>query len=117
VSGYTGNAVVIMENCKAHPRPELEEGYPEYGAPIAYLEANPTVGSEFEQSSIDSLMGSFANWVTMLKDVESRRIQPLISAGKIIVPPGYASVMRTPVTWDGSTDQLLNDLVNSHGKR
>jgi hypothetical protein len=45
-----------------------------------------SVWPEFEPS-IDSLVGSFANRVIILKDPEGRTIQPLIPAGKTIVPP------------------------------
>jgi hypothetical protein len=73
--------------------------------------------SEFEQPSIASLLASFANRDTVLKDAEGRTIQPLISAGKTVAPPEYASVMKTPITWDHAADQLLIDIVNSHGWR
>jgi hypothetical protein len=53
----------------------------------------------------------------MLKDAERCKIQSLISAGKTIVSPGHASVMRSPITWDDAADQLLIDLVNSQGRR
>jgi hypothetical protein len=75
------------------------------------------VWSEFEQASIDSLVGSFANQVTMLKDAQGRTIQSLISAGRTIIPPGYASVMRTPITWDDGADQLVIELVRRYGRR
>jgi hypothetical protein len=73
--------------------------------------------SEFEQASIDSLVGSFANRMIMLKDAQGRIIQPLISPGETIVPPGYASAMRTSNTWDDYADQLLNKLVERYGRR
>jgi hypothetical protein len=75
------------------------------------------VWSEFEQASIDSLVGSFENWVTMLKDAQGRTIQPLISAGRTIVPPEYASRMRIPITWDDDADQFLIELVERYGRR
>jgi hypothetical protein len=75
-----------------------------------------TVWSEFEQASIDSLMGSVANRVTMLKDTQGRTVQSLISAGRTIGSPGYASVMRTPITRNDAADQPLIDLMNSHGR-
>jgi hypothetical protein len=75
------------------------------------------VWPEFGQASIDSLVGSFANRVTMLKDAQGRTIRPLISAGKTIVPPGYASVMRTPISWDDGADKLLIELMEHYGRR
>jgi hypothetical protein len=39
-----------------------------------------------------------------------------ISAGKTIAPPGYASVMRTPITWDDDADQLIIELVGRYGR-
>jgi hypothetical protein len=71
--------------------------------------------SEFEQTSIDSVVGSLANRVIMLKDAQGRMIQPLISAGKTIVRPGDASAMRTPITCDN--DELLIELVERYGRR
>jgi hypothetical protein len=38
--------------------------------------------SEFEQSSIDSVVGSLATRVTQLKDAEGRTTHPLVSAEK-----------------------------------
>jgi hypothetical protein len=40
-----------------------------------------------------------------------------ISACKTIVPPAYASVMRTLVTSDDDVDQLLIELAERYGRR
>jgi hypothetical protein len=53
----------------------------------------------------------------MVKEAEGRTIQPLISAGKTDVPPGYAAAMRTPVTWDERSDEALKALVGERGRK
>jgi hypothetical protein len=62
-------------------------------------------------------VGSFADQATMLKDVQGRTIQPLISAGETIVPPQYTSGMRKPITWNDDADQFLIELVERCGRR
>jgi hypothetical protein len=48
---------------------------------------------------------------------EGRTIQPLISAGKTEVPPGYAEAMRTPATWNEQLDEILVWKVDEKGRR
>jgi hypothetical protein len=75
---------------------------------------------EFELSvtrSLDSLVASLANRVKMMEQAEGRTIQPLISAGKTEVPPGYAEAMRTPGTWNEQLDEILVQMVDERGRR
>jgi hypothetical protein len=74
-------------------------------------------GSGFDQGSIDSLAASFANRVEMMEQVEARAIQPLISAGKTEVPPGYAEAVRTPATWNEPLNEILVRMVDETGRR
>jgi hypothetical protein len=70
---------------------------------------------EFELSatrSIDSLVALFANRIEMMQQTEGRTIQPLISAGKTEMPPGYVEAVRTPATWNGQLDELLVRVVD-----
>jgi hypothetical protein len=73
--------------------------------------------SEFEQSSIDALVLSFANRIQMMGQAQGRTIQPLISAGKTEVPPGCAEAMRPGMTWDEGSDALLEQLVRDRGRK
>jgi hypothetical protein len=51
------------------------------------------------------------------EQAEGRTIQPLISAGKTEVPPGYAEVVRTPATWNEQFDEILVWMVNERERR
>jgi hypothetical protein len=62
----------------------------EIGTAAQAIEVIQRVWDEFDQASIDRLVASFANRVDMVREAEGRTIQPLISAGKIQVPLGYA---------------------------
>jgi hypothetical protein len=62
-------------------------------------------------------VASFANRVEMTEQPENRPIQPLISAGKTKVPPGYAEAVRTPVTWNEQLDEILVRMVDERGRR
>jgi hypothetical protein len=76
-----------------------------------------SVWAEFEQVSIDALVASFPNRVEMVREAEGRTIQPLISAGKTQVPPGYAMAIRVPAEWDNASDALLESLVQRIERR
>jgi hypothetical protein len=75
-----------------------------------------TVWSEFSQESIDHLVGSFANRAKLVAEAEGRTIQPLISAGKTTVPPGYAAGVRAPPKWTDDSENHLRRLVVEHGR-
>jgi hypothetical protein len=53
----------------------------------------------------------------MTEQAESRQIQPLISAGKTEVPPGYAEAVRIPVTWNEQLDEILGRMIDERGRR
>jgi hypothetical protein len=75
------------------------------------------VWADFPQEAIDSLVGSFANRVKMVGDARGRTIQPLVSAGKTQVPPGYADESETRPQWDAAADSHLEALVAQHGPK
>jgi hypothetical protein len=51
----------------------------------------------------------------MMHEAEERTIQPLISAGKTTVPPGYATAVRTAPVWNDADDERLLRLVAENG--
>jgi hypothetical protein len=55
------------------------------------IRAIQIVWSEFQQGSIDGFVASFSNRMQMVWEAEGRTVQPLISAGKTTVLPGYAT--------------------------
>jgi hypothetical protein len=40
-----------------------------------------------------------------------------MSAGKTQVPPGYAAALTTPLTWNEETDAVLEELVETRGRK
>jgi hypothetical protein len=76
-----------------------------------------SVWAEFEQASIDVLVASFPNHVEMVREVEGRTVQPLISAGKAQIPPRYVTAIRVPAEWDHASDALLESLVQRIRRR
>jgi hypothetical protein len=53
----------------------------------------------------------------MTKQAESRTIQPLISAGKTNVPPGYVEAVRSPATCNEQFDEISVRVVDARGRR
>jgi transposase len=84
---------------------------------VGAIEEIQRVWAEFDQRSIDSLAASFANRVKMVGEAEGRTIQPLISAGKTEVPPGYADALRSPAIWDENSDRTLRRMVAEIGTK
>jgi hypothetical protein len=62
-------------------------------------------------------VASFANRVEMMRKAEGDTIQPLISAGKTQVPPGYAAGLKTPPTWNEQIDAVLEEFVERRGRK
>jgi hypothetical protein len=58
----------------------------------------------------------FIRWTTLPR-LHLKSSKPLIFAGKPIVPPGYASAVTTPITWDDDADQLLIEFVERYRRR
>jgi hypothetical protein len=54
---------------------------------------------------------------TKLEEAEGRMIQPLISAGKTEVRPGYAEAVRIPATWNKQLDDILVRMVDERARR
>jgi hypothetical protein len=53
----------------------------------------------------------------MVQEIEGRTIQPLISMGTTIIPPGYAMTIRTPPVWNGDeNEELPSPVAGSDGK-
>jgi hypothetical protein len=75
------------------------------------------VWADFPQGAIDALVDSFRNRVKMVSEARGRTIQPLVSAGKTQVPPGYADLYEIPLQWDGVADQQLTDAFNLLGPK
>jgi hypothetical protein len=53
----------------------------------------------------------------MVRETEGQTIQPLISAGKTTVPPGYATAIRTPPVWNDADDEQLLKIVAENGRK
>jgi hypothetical protein len=53
----------------------------------------------------------------MMREAEGRTIQPLISAGKTQVPPGYTAGLRTPPIWNAPLDADLEEFVERRGRK
>jgi hypothetical protein len=53
--------------------------------------------------------------VKVVVEAEGQTIQPLISAGKTTVSPGYATAVRTPFKWMDDSENHLRRLVAERG--
>jgi hypothetical protein len=53
----------------------------------------------------------------MMEQTESRTSQPLVSAGKTEVPPGYAEAVKNPATWNEQVGEILARMVDERGGR
>jgi hypothetical protein len=76
------------------------------------------IWNDFDQESIDRLVLSFPNRVKMVSDAEGRSIQPLLSSGKTVVPPGYKYMhpeLEPPVQWDAEKERMLVNAVTRFG--